>query len=671
MSGIGIDLSIKEFDEPYPLPEKYADNLNDIFVVDQGDDLEAANEFVRRYGDRLISDQDRLFWRDDDYLFIDCPKKVKSCIFGTISRMRMYYRWNKNLCPYSSSSRHVEACVKQVLAHPGLKRPGFVKMLFKSSLGYIAFQNGVYCFKTQKLMSYPLDNVYFTKRINRDFRGKPDDKVLAELMERVIIPIFPVKEIRNYMLNRFARGLAGKIHDKIWHVCIGERNSGKGVMCILLENAFECFVQTINAENFLTKPSSNGDAAKSQSWLRGLEFKRLAISNEIQLGLGGKGRVDGNLIKRMASGGDEVQVRTNYQDEIQIRMQTTLFLCCNDFPPVEPVDAYQTLHSVDFATKFVPASEMSDRGSSCPLHWKVQDNDIKTWIHEEHVIDAFTWILLGAYGDGAIHDPPKSVKDFTYQFTEGANRAEIDKVGDILIYDTNEKSVVLMEEIKHAIKQANIGKISSQSLNKHILSLYGSKELVPKYKTMKKKLISGQTANGWGWTHLKIKEAAAYNEYEVNRANRLIRSELIRDSVNVNGKRPAENIEKGVPGDDRYVEGPECQRERWNAEARNRELHNELARNRLDGDHEEEMERRGIECQKRYKMENEEEETDDRVIDRSWDKEQEDDKRCEMVRASRNRQGQREASGSFSHGANSTPPLWAQSLPARVDAGDV
>ena len=547
MSGLEIELSIKKFDEPYKLPANYADNLNDIFVIDQSGDLEAANEFVRRYSDRLVSDQGRVFWRDDNYLYTDCPKRVKSGIFATIARMRIYYRWNKSLCPYSSSTRHVEACVKQVLAHPGLERPGFVKMLFDSSLGYLAFRNGVYCFKTRMLMPYPLENVYFTKRINRDFDNcEPDNDLKVELMNRVIIPTFPDKEIRDYMLNRFARGLAGKIYDKIWHICIGERNSGKGVMCTLLSSAFECFVQTINAENFLSKPSSNGDAAKSQSWLRSLEFTRLAISNEIQLGLGGKGRVDGNLVKRMASGGDEVEVRTNYQDEVRIRLQSTLFLCCNDFPPVEPVDAYQTLHSVDFKTKFVPASEISNRGSSCPLHWKAEDKDIKEWIKQERVIDAFIWILLKAYGDGTINDPPKSVKDFTYQFTEGANRAEVDKVADILKYNADDKSKVLMEEIKHAIKQANIGKISSQSINKHIQSLYGSKGLVPKYKTMKKKLISGQIANGWGWTHLKIQEADAYNEYEVNHANRLIRSEIIRESVNVNGKRQAENIEQDV-----------------------------------------------------------------------------------------------------------------------------
>lgn len=58
----------------------------------------------------------------------------------------------------------------------------------------------------------------------------------------------------------------------------------QGVLCDLIKRSFEDFVQAaMNSENFLSKPGSSGDAAKAQSWMSSLEFKRIALSNEIQL----------------------------------------------------------------------------------------------------------------------------------------------------------------------------------------------------------------------------------------------------------------------------------------------------------------------------------------------------------------------------------------------------
>ena len=79
--------------------------------------------------------------------------------------------------------------------------------------------------------------------------------------------------------------MAGDIYDKKWHICIGERNSSKGVCSDLFSKCFGDFVQVFNSENLLSKPSNmgGGDAAKGQSWMSDLEFKRLAMSHELQL----------------------------------------------------------------------------------------------------------------------------------------------------------------------------------------------------------------------------------------------------------------------------------------------------------------------------------------------------------------------------------------------------
>lgn len=225
------------------------------------------------------------------------------------------------------------------------------------------------------------------------------------------------------------------------------------------------------------------------------------------------------------------------QDEKKIRLQASLFLCCNEFPRVQPEDAYHTLRSINFNTKFMSQKDIEERGTDCPEHWKLADANIKKWLKQDKFIDAFTWLILDAYGDGAMLDPPKSVIDFTSEFTEGANRPEIDKIADIIKYDPNPKSVVLVDEIKHALKQIKID-ISSQRIKKHIETLYNKKATPPNYKRIRKSVCSEMT-DGLGWTNLRIEKTTVYNEREVDRADRIIRSELIRGSLNSNGKRDA------------------------------------------------------------------------------------------------------------------------------------
>ena len=46
--------------------------------------------------------------------------------------------------------------------------------------------------------------------------------------------------------------------------------------------------------------------------------------------------IDGNLSKGIASGGDELEVRGQRENPLLARREFTMFLNCNDFPPVKP-----------------------------------------------------------------------------------------------------------------------------------------------------------------------------------------------------------------------------------------------------------------------------------------------------------------------------------------------
>ena len=240
---------------------------------------------------------------------------------------------------------------------------------------------------------------------------------------------------------------------------MGERNSGKGVICDLLKMAFGPFVLTFNSENLLcSRLRGGGDAAKKQSWMAPLEFVRICLSNEIILG-DGACKMDGNMVKRLASGGDEVEVRTNYKDEERKRLQCTAFMCCNECPPADPPDAYETLEVFSFGTKFVSQEEIDGReegGRDVPEHWAPADPTIKGWIKNPDVIDAFTRIVLDAYSGPNRQRPPSCVIDDTRMFRGPSTETDMDRIGEILWYVDNPSKKVFSEKIKMALEDSGL-----------------------------------------------------------------------------------------------------------------------------------------------------------------------------------------------------------------------
>eukprot|EP00282_Hemiselmis_andersenii_P035151 CAMPEP_0169443752 /NCGR_PEP_ID=MMETSP1042-20121227/9536_1 /TAXON_ID=464988 /ORGANISM="Hemiselmis andersenii, Strain CCMP1180" /LENGTH=825 /DNA_ID=CAMNT_0009555027 /DNA_START=496 /DNA_END=2973 /DNA_ORIENTATION=- len=527
VTGYNVTITIKEFDEPFELPDGYAKTLTDIFVIDHGEDLQASDEFVRRYKHRLIKCKGRIFWQDGTGIFTDDPKRVKDGVLAAVSRMEIYAKANEKLLPYSQNVRRAEDCTRLILADPSLEQPDFLDKLFSGSIHYLAFEDGIYSFETGELLPYPVPGVYFMHKINRPFPTNVDPDMTQQVMDKVLVPAFPDKEHLQYFLHRLARALAGDIQDKRWHICIGERNCSKGVLCDLLLRCFGDFVQTINSENFLIKSNTlSCDAAKSQSWTSSLEFKRLAISNEIQL-QGGRARVDGNLIKRMASGGDQLEVRTNYVDETRKRLQCTMFMYCNDFPRVEPPDAYQSLDVFDFYSSFHPQDEIDARGDSCPKHWKPADPNIKTvWATDPLVLDAFTITLLEAWNVN--HFPaPDSVSQHTKQFMEAASESEIDRFAQVVKYDPSTvNTTVFTEEIKIALERAGFGGVSSYKVGSFVNKLYGDKATPPQHGQHR---IQGKRA--YGFTHLRLANVLAFDGAEERRIVNIARNETIRQQV--------------------------------------------------------------------------------------------------------------------------------------------
>jgi hypothetical protein len=384
----------------------------DVTVITAGDDKSAAEAFLAKNSNRVVWCGDRLFCEKDG-VYIEGEKAVRIEIMRSVTEMHIMVKTGRTQRPYSRNASHAEACVKMVLADSRIESPGFVDKVWEESLGHLNFANGVYSFYTGLISA--VGSVPFLSKIPRGLPVTAEESTTKELFVRVLDPIFPKKDQQNCFFHRVARAMAGCVTDKQWYVLVGERNSGKGVVCLLLEKAFREFVVTFNAASLLQKTgnSAGGDEAKKLSWLSEMEFKRFAVSNEV---VGGTARrLDGNLIKMLASGGDTVELRQNYRNEQRKKLQCTFALCCNDLPDVEPSDALDTCVVFNFASTFVAEEEWNAVGCHRERHWRLSDPGIKEWVKRPEVLDAFTRVILSSFSPD-LKPTPACVREDTSNF---------------------------------------------------------------------------------------------------------------------------------------------------------------------------------------------------------------------------------------------------------------
>ena len=375
-TGFDLKLKIKPFQE---VPE--IDNIITIETDKEGGDY--ITEFIK---DDYVVSNERIFMRIND-VWTSNDKQIKRGLIKTISELdiRMItYKTMKGengfekvpeINPYSRMNK---GCNNLIPFVNPTEDDDFIDKLWSSNIGKLCFKNGYWDFK--KACLKPYDNeVHTTIKINRDFKPATASDV-QDVYDRILLPIFNNDhELMNVWLNYIARGLAGHVEDKNWGVGIGERDCGKGVLSGGLESCFGEYVRATNSENFLYKAGQQ-DSAKALSWLVPFEFKRLLLTNEITKDAENKYRINGNVLKKLSSGGDKIEARVNHKDEINFKIQSRVCMFCNDLPPIEPSDAKETSYMFKYPSKFV---EKDDQRLSKPiLRQKYHLNE-----HEEPVYE--------------------------------------------------------------------------------------------------------------------------------------------------------------------------------------------------------------------------------------------------------------------------------------------
>ena len=507
----GIDIGVKKKDF-CTIPE-----LEDMIVIET--DKEGGAYISDTLKNDYVISQERVFLRVNNVWTYN-DKEIKRNLIKMVGNMNIFQNNDGNLKPYSTMAR---SCMNLLQFVEPTEDEDFIDKLWTSNLFKLCFKNGYYDFKKGKLEEYDTDT-HTTIKINRDFKEPTEEDVKA-VYDKILNPIFNNdKELMDCWLNYIARGLAGHIEDKNWGVGIGERDCGKGVLVGMLENCFGEYCRSTNSENFMFK-NNGGDSAKALSWLVPFEFKRLLLTNEITRDAEGKYKINGNILKKLSSGGDKIEARVNHKDEINFKIQARVCMFCNDLPPIEPADAKETSYMFRYPSKFLnedddrlgkplmrkkykvvgediqyeyekkscvrlpsgiwkPVSDCTneeldiaeemDTSHDCPIMENVcnfykKDDEIKSWCKSPEIMSAFIKIIFDNYGKKApMSDNMKEeIEDFKEEEKEEDRFLDLfNFIGD-KEWEEGDKDWVSIAQINVLLKKASIN-LSSQKYKNYL-----------------------------------------------------------------------------------------------------------------------------------------------------------------------------------------------------------
>ena len=341
----------------------------------------------------------------------------------------------------------------------------FIDDVWDYTLNKLFFNNGYYDFLEHKFI-YGTFNKTFIK-IERDFKEEIDAKYGEELFLKIFYPMFSIdyleaekpEEERSEKCNnrlklmwRFlydlGRMMAGNIEDKRWMIVMGPRNCGKSVITDFAKEAFGNYVRSTNSGNFILK-KTNGDQAKALSFLVPYRFARMVYTHEMPLE---KDQVaDGNMFKKFVSGGDIIEARKNFKDEVQLKLQCGLLACLNDMIPIHPTDALETCDEIHLTTKYIDENFDESKKLLNEMYFP-KDPTLKTvFLKRPEIIDALTLIIIKSQSQFC-HYPEKLKME---------NKLDRDDDDDVKLFDlfefsSNMEDKLTNDDIEKAIKTKKI-----------------------------------------------------------------------------------------------------------------------------------------------------------------------------------------------------------------------
>jgi phage/plasmid-associated DNA primase len=415
-----LDTWCREDNEPL-FNKLFPDKRNlDNFVEDdrEASDYLIANDLkgicVYSQGNSYIKKNENI-WTNDKITFdaIGMTKTQES----NLKKIKINSKGEEIITPYCSNNGSATAVWKTISNKMRSKQDeNFAEKFRSSTKGKICFKNGVLDFKTGLLTAWSENiELFTTNMINYDYEEIQNEENIQKVFD-TFHTVFG--EQTNDFLHFLARAIAGHIGDKRFGLFIGSRNCGKGVVERLLRDAFEGYIASISSSCLKAKGKNAGDDIRNLGWIQDIEQKRLCFLQECDVE---DTKLNGALIKTIASGGDAIQNRKNYQDSVYSYLQTTIFMMANLIPPFAKGTEDCMNEAITFTSQneYVSQDDIDKKiAEGAPdsriALLKVGNPNIKEWfVQNPELKQALTHLLLRHYKDFKVPKNNKFKEDET------------------------------------------------------------------------------------------------------------------------------------------------------------------------------------------------------------------------------------------------------------------
>lgn len=386
-TGYKHSLLIKQWCHNFTMPED--ENLVPEYVLIN--DSYAAQTFIKLMGNHIKKDSGKVWvfdartglWSfDEDKLRGIVSSFGKKLVFKqmTDSKVRVY--------DYSGCV----ADTKNLL----IKLPDFLpdstgwfRARVHSDIGKLLFQDGIYTFETGVFTKGFDENIVFTGRMPRAFPTRIEENVAW--VRSFFDEVFETEpKSKDHLLHNLMRAAMGDFLRKKLGVGTGFRSSGKGITVEIIKTGFGELCSAFNGNNLLYRRGGSDDAAEL-GWALAITNARFAFASEIKVAKEGDTPViDGALIKQLASGGDEIEMRNTYGRKCEKHInKSTIFLFAQDVPQINPSDACEGV--IPFRFSYAYVDEPKRR------HEKKRDDDVKKKAIDPAIGDAMFWLLVDVH----------------------------------------------------------------------------------------------------------------------------------------------------------------------------------------------------------------------------------------------------------------------------------
>ena len=279
----------------------------------------------------------------------------------------------------------------------------------------IAFKIGYYDCDKKALCDYNRD-VYFLMKGSIDYEPT-EQRFRDEVWEKLFMGVFGTEEVSTYMLQSFARAMAGEIKDKRLFFIIGEPNSGKGTITEAFRLVFASQFNTLDAKDFCAK-RGDGNSALSNQHLVGGRDKRVAFLNETSRAKGQEWNAA--AIKVFSNGGESITGRLNYDREAKCFInQQTGFCNMNDTPKIQGFQSDVKVRCVAVRTAYSYVSPAEFDEVTAKPYQRKADEDIKNcFLRRPEILKAFAQLICEAYVPNRPGVPPRVKKETDSAFDE-------------------------------------------------------------------------------------------------------------------------------------------------------------------------------------------------------------------------------------------------------------